>query len=69
MTQRVHAVTMPKWGMTMTEGKVRQWVVAPGDRLGSGTELVEIERRKQADTIDHHAQSGHRIAPASFIPV
>ncbi len=51
MTPRISAVTMPKWGMTMTEGKVVRWRAKPGEALAAGTELVEIETSKIANVL------------------
>ena len=48
----VHALTMPKWGLSMTEGEVGRWLVGAGAEVGRGTELVEIETEKIAGVLE-----------------
>jgi len=39
-------ITMPKWGLTMTEGMVAAWHVEPGSAIKAGQEIMEIETTK-----------------------
>lgn len=39
-------VTLPKWGMTMQEATVSEWLVAVGDAVTEGQAIVRIESDK-----------------------
>lgn len=52
MAEHIHAVTMPKWGMTMTEGKVAEWLVDEGAEISSGAEFLEIETTKITNVVE-----------------
>lgn len=49
---RIQPVTMPKWGLSMTSGKVVDWLVAEGDVVTPGTDLADIETDKIAGTLE-----------------
>lgn len=49
---RIHPVTLPKWGLEMSEGQISRWLVAEGDVIEPGTELVDIETDKIVNTLD-----------------
>ncbi|QKR99877.1 acetoin dehydrogenase dihydrolipoyllysine-residue acetyltransferase subunit [Sphingomonas sp. CL5.1] len=46
------AITMPKWGLTMTEGTVTTWWKKAGDSFVEGDELVDIETSKINNNYD-----------------
>lgn len=62
---RVHALTMPKWGLSMTEGEVANWLVGAGSEVGRGTELVEIETDKIVGVLEAPAPGVLRRTLAS----
>ncbi len=48
----IHAITMPKWGLAMTEGKVASWAVGEGDAVAPGTEILDIETSKITNAVE-----------------
>ena len=44
--EEIVAITMPKWGLSMTEGKVMEWLVEEGAVLQVGDAMVDIETEK-----------------------
>jgi len=46
MNDRVQAIVMPKWGLTMEEGVVVAWLAEEGSSIESGQDLLEIETSK-----------------------
>ncbi|ALJ18434.1 biotin/lipoyl-containing protein [Microbacterium sp. No. 7] len=44
-------VTLPQWGMGMSEGTIVEWLVSVGDEVAAGDGLVEIETAKASDTV------------------
>jgi pyruvate dehydrogenase E2 component (dihydrolipoamide acetyltransferase) len=43
---KIHPLTMPKWGLSMAEGRIGEWRVLEGMSVESGAELVGVETDK-----------------------
>ena len=39
-------ITMPKWGMSMQQGHLVEWLVAVGDQVTVGQPLATVETEK-----------------------
>jgi len=48
----IHMLTMPKWGLSMKEGKVNEWLKGVGDPIEVGEEIVEVESEKIAGAVE-----------------
>lgn len=51
MAKGIRAITMPKWGMEMAEGVINEWLVAIGDSINPGDDLVDVETSKIVNTV------------------
>jgi len=47
---------MPKWGLSMTEGTVVEWLVEEGTGLDKGDEVVEVESEKINNAVESPAE-------------
>ena len=49
---RIIPVIMPKWGMSMTEGKLTDWLVDEGTEISVGDEIMEVETDKITNVVE-----------------
>lgn len=58
-------VVLPKWGMTMQEAVVGDWLVAVGDEVTEGQPLVTVE----SDKVDADVESpGSGVIAEILVP-
>ena len=46
MEKNIIPILMPKWGLTMEEGQVNEWLVKEGEEISVGDEIIEVETDK-----------------------
>ena len=60
--RRSQKLGMPKWGLSMTEGRVVAWLVDEGAEIAVGDEVAEVETEKINGAVE--TPGGRRPAPA-----
>lgn len=48
----IHALTMPKIGLTMEEGTVAKWQIAEGEPVAAGQHVADIEIEKSTNELE-----------------
>ncbi|SNR64877.1 pyruvate dehydrogenase E2 component (dihydrolipoamide acetyltransferase) [Haloechinothrix alba] len=52
MNEAIKTVVMPKWGLSMSSGKITDWLAGVGDEVADGDELADIDTDKIAGTLE-----------------
>ncbi|MBB6521021.1 pyruvate dehydrogenase E2 component (dihydrolipoamide acetyltransferase) [Pseudoteredinibacter isoporae] len=48
----IEAITVPKWGLTMTEGTLTEWLVEEGDTVAVGDVVADMETSKIVNQVE-----------------
>jgi pyruvate dehydrogenase E2 component (dihydrolipoamide acetyltransferase) len=51
----INKLGMPKWGLSMTEGRLLDWLVEEGEEVTVGQELAEVETEKITGAVESTA--------------
>jgi pyruvate dehydrogenase E2 component (dihydrolipoamide acetyltransferase) len=52
MSTAIIPLTMPKWGIEMTEGTITSWRVREGERIERGAEILDVETEKIVNAVE-----------------
>ena len=52
MDNKIKPITMPKWGLSMKEGQVGDWLIEVGDTVDTGMEVVDVETDKITSAVE-----------------
>jgi pyruvate dehydrogenase E2 component (dihydrolipoamide acetyltransferase) len=52
MSEAIHSIVMPKWGLAMQEGMLAAWHVEEGQVISKGQEIMDIETSKIANVFE-----------------
>lgn len=68
-------ILIPKFGMTMTEATIAEWLVADGGSVAAGAPVLAIETDKTtveieagaAGVVRHDAEAGSTLEPGTVV--